>query len=542
MTVKDDPKPLPLAGLEVVWKSRSDSRAVRAEMQPDNRRPGVFRSADQLQIPVGQYDAEVNYLLESGAQFKLKIPLHVQCLRNDEHLTVEISDTSKSPGHIDAGQLGDETREHEVTVLLRSRNVDYPIQIQPRIVGLIDQQGLSPEGEWITATPTTISVAPGRVARVKITVKLPDVIEDSLADGLFTAQLQCLRTDLDTPVDLRPFKEVFAPTDRYVDEITFALSRPRFEPSSPRGPIDELNQVGEDHWNVTINNHVGLPLRRSFTLDVRNTSRSPRTIDAVVLGQFRNERQQYVDDVTLTLAEDQQQQVDVAPGVTARFTFDFNAESAEDCQTVLRISGAGFSATEIPVFYRSHEPFKGQTLQSVSFLLGFVLLPLAVFAFLRRRISLRFGTGRTFQMTKSTSIDTMSLQRGGRGAARLTSQVQCRETRQQQSRPRPMPRQKRLTAADMDERNPLLVIEQHPHDDSMELALERLDFAQDGEPELQTRIVDGGRYQKRADRFGKRFSRWLVLAAALLIVGYFFLHPHVLSAVQFLWDVVAHSW
>jgi len=534
--VKDDPKPIPLRGIEPVWQNRLDGRTTRIELEPDQQTPGMFRSANKSRIPAGQFDLEVNYILESGAQFRLMIRAHVQSKHSDEFVAIELDESGRSSDHFAFGEVGDALRQAEVKALVRSMNVDYPITVEFSVVGLVDPTGQSPQRVWVLPTRRQLTLQPGRAHPLTLKLELPDLIENALEDGVFTAQLQCSRLDLDAVMDVRPLGGAPSAGGRNVDEITFTLRRPRFSLRVPRGPKDELERRGEQ---VRLSLHVdfGVPFRRSVVVKVRHDSNEMRQVELRVLDfEDRQGRHVPMDKLSLLLAEGCQAKQAVEPGGTAVFRLVLDVAEAVDCQAVLRISANGLRTVEVPVDIRPRRHLFGKTVQRTCYGLALLLLPLAALAFVRRMGVARYGAGQELTITSQKGFLGITAEAARGEKIRFFFDRPWKWKWAGETREKTLNRQLLVPANDLTPRNPATLTDE----DQTHLGLNEGYITDDGGIEVHGEVIEAEKHDKRIARHGRSLRRRFVVATVCLLVGYFFFSLPVLGAVQWLWDVIAH--
>jgi len=534
--VKDDPKPIPLGGIEPVWKNRSDGRTIRIELEEDQQTPGIFRSANKSRIPAGQFDLDVTYILDSGAQFRLKIPMHLQSQRSDEYIAIEIDQSSRSSDHFAFGEVGGTVRECEVKALIRSMNLDYPVAFEFVVVGLADANGKPPQNQWVYLTRKQMTLQPGRAYPLTLKLRLPDLIEDALEDGQYTARLQCRRVDLDAVMDLRPLRDLTSTGARTVDEITLSLHRPTFSLRVPRGPKDQLEQR-QDRLRLPLRVDFG-PFCRSVVICVGHDSNEPRDVELTVAGTFQdaNGRDVPSDKVSLVLTEGSEATQEVEPGDEATFRLLLDVREPLNCQTVLRFSGAGLRTLEFPVVVEPRRKLLGATVRKASYGIGLMILPLAVLALVRRMRAAPYGAGNQCTLTPTRPFQDITVEAGRRNRARLFFKRLWNMRRERERREKPVRSPLPVSDSEIQPGNAMILTEQEA--DGMQIALRDYYVTDDATPEIHLDIIEAERFDREIARHGKSFRRRLLVAMTCGFLGYFFFTAPVIRAAQYIFDIV----
>ena len=541
--VKDDPKPVPIKGIEAVWNNRSDGGTIRVEMEPDQQTPGVFRSPKKLQVPGGQYDLEVNFLLESGAQFRLIIAQHLMSQRNDEFIAIEIGQSSLTLDHIAAPELGDAVCEHEIELTVRAMNLDYPVTVEFSVVGLADPQGQSPMGAWVFPVRKMLTLQPGKAQPLTLHFRIPELIEDALEDGLYTAQLECQRLDLNLPMSLRPLESRPSASSSSVSDISFSLRRPKLSMRAPRGPRNALKREGNGPAMLTIHVDFGVPFQREIELVVEHDSLTPRSVTLTVEGKLQgSQRGQEVRNVSLLPKEGIDTRQDVPPAGSAKFRLVIDVSEPTSCRGMVRVSANGMRTVEVPVRIEVSKRPKGIVVQNTCYGLGALFLPLAGLAFWRRWGVARYGADREFVLSPKRPLPIISIEPASREQARLVTApnttLKARHHLDRQERR--LPAHMRVSTAEVSPRNPLHLVEERPNNDGLHVAFNEIFVADDGAPEIHGEVIDGGRFQTLSEKLAGATRRRLVIAGICISLGYFFYTLPVLRAAQYVWDIAFH--
>lgn len=536
---QDDPKFLPLRGVEPVWRRRTDGGEIRVDMQPDPGTPGAFRSATPLQFPPGSYDLQVNLILESGAQIRLKVPLHVQAQQGDEHVTIQYDNTSQSDDHLELGEIGDEFREGTATLMLRTAGIDGPTQLELRIVGLADQQGNSPQEAWIQPAQKQLQAFPGRVQKAILRWKLPDQIEDGLVDGRYTGQLQIRRVDTDQVLDARPFDPALNVGTHSIADVSFLLRRPHLVARAPRAWRDRLQADANGHLTLPLNVDVGVPFECAVKFHLLNQSSLTRDVTSLLQTPFRDEKGRNIRGITMTLAEECGATQAAPAHGTVTFAYRLLVEDTEDLRNGtarLSFSSPGVHGVQFPVDVRIRQPLLGTWIRRCLYLLALLLLPLLILALRALAKANPYRAERALVCTSRKPSALFQLEKAAKDTVRINASGPISIRRQDEPHDRPVSGTLRLSAGDASPSNPLLIAEQRPDGQRTIIAVTEILFDEEGEPELQGYVVEGGRFEHRAVS-AKRWACRHALAASLLMAGGLFLfHRPVLAAAQWVCD------
>ena len=537
-----DPRPRPLAAVEVVLRRRRDGHEIRLDMQKGPSSPGVFVTPSASRMEQGSFSADLHFMLPSGVQVRIGLTDHVESRSADEHLTLELNETSRSRQCIDLGEVGDDVAEGTAQVLVRSAQIDYPLSIKARVVDLVDQRGTPLNAEVIAPTREEFVVRPGHPTSLALRWRLPDRL-DGIEDGPIRGRLQFFREDLDEPIDVRPYldpEQAVTP----INEIRFHLRRPAFQVSSPRAFRERLQtRAGTFGQSLVLHVDVATPLNRIVTFNVAHTSVRDREILVAWELPFRDPQGRAYRDLSMAQADDCESSRQLAPGETATWIYRLHVPdgvSFPSATAVVRISGDGLKECLIPVEIKLRKRLWAHRIRSgLCGLFALFGLGAAVTCVRLARLR-RFAPGRAFEITEDSPFEhfiSVASGRGGMAELRLEGRgIQYRR----RSEPRAQRAPSRLPLSDLrtSSGDALLITAEGTGDQpGPTVCIERA--RQDGgKPVVEASIFDPGQHAGplRSHR-RKLVSRCLltVVCAALAVT---LLSPPLVSAAQWLVDLI----
>lgn len=536
----DEPRPVDLTNVEAVLRRQVDGREIRIDMSEDPAAPDRYVSADRNAIERGLYDVELHFGFPSGLNLKLRLAGHIDCQAADEHVTLELDDSSASPNWIDIGEIGDERTEGTIHLQVRSANVAYPITLDAAVVELTDSSGNAP-GEPITdVSPTRFTVRPGKPTKVMLRWKLPERM-DGVLDGPWEGRLTLTREDLDEPVDVRPFEEG-SPAAEPINTVRFFLRRPEIVLSCPRGWRDELSDDAEgESSSLSIHADLGLPLERSIRLRAGHTSRVDRQLQLALELPFRDVQGRSYPEVELASVEECPLQQPVAVGTEAQWDLGLLIPMGLDANQLegfIVISGDGMLPRRVPITLHLRHPPWGNAVQAGFWVLAAALALGAMMA-LRRLFRMRcFRLGHYFEITPEKPFEFLSVLQSRKGETELV--IGERDVvigKVGQSRLVAAPR--RISLAEMLRPGEELLIGKKatPESAGLTVAVGPPQIV-DGEPVVPARIYDSGQHAPSLEKTPRQLRRRLFVGAIAALLAFFLFHPAVLGGLQWVIDVV----
>ncbi len=535
---RDDPKFLPLTGVELVWRRETDGSEIRLDTEPNTGSPGAFRSASPVQFPPGFYDLEVHFLLESGAQLRLKLRRHVQAQQGDEHVTIQYDDSSRSDDHLDLPQIGDAVREGTATFTLRTAHIDYPVPLEVRVVGLADAQGTTPQETWIQPTQKRIQAFPGRAHQVTLRWRLPEQIEQALLDGPFTGELQVRRLDNDAILDVRPFDPALVSAVHNISDITFVLKRPYLLASSPRAFGDAIEEKDGDP-QLPLPVEIGVPFERIVTVVVESQSTLPREITSTLQTPFRDASGVNVRGIEMTLADGCEATQTAEPHGKVTFTYRLLVEDVEDLRSgiaELSFFSPGVHGVRFPVSVDIREPLLGSRVRTTLVAIALLMLPFIVVAVVAMFKAKPNCTEQAFAWSARKGPRQLQAERAAKGQVRVTAKAPLTIQRQDDKHARPFNGSVRLSSDDASPDNPLLIAEELRNGDRTVFAVTDILSDAEGEPELHGHVVEGGPSDRQLEVSKKTAFRRTLAASGLAALAMFLFHSPVLAATQWVFD------
>lgn len=513
---------------------------LRVSFLPDPHAVGRFRSDNPVSFPPGHWDLAAHLVLPSGTPVILERPEYFQVQQADEHLTVQPDEqTTATPGGLDFGEKGDVQSTGTLWLTLRSANLEYPVPVEVAVVELTDQAGgVIPEA-WMQPRGPAIALFPGRAQRVALDLQLPPHFPAELTDGLITGRVLVRRTDLDLPLELRPFSAGARETP--IDEVRFVLRRPtwqvQFAGSSARLRESEMPEL-------SLNLDVGLPWQDDLELTLSHSSATERTATMTVTGPFHDEQGREISGLSLLPLEEGSTTLTVSPQQTATVRYRLSVPEGVEFQQAtgyLQISAPGMDPVLVPVSIGLRDPLLGSAMRRGLLLLAGLLAVLLVRSVWQRGRLARDQTEAERVLTVEQADPRLgTLAPLGRGRVVLESGPPLSVRRQSETRWRPVSGRLRIAPTDLSVSNPLLISHAGDEDDRFTVALTDLLSDADGQPELHGYVLSSGAFGVAAEQLTRQLRRRLLLLAGLGALIVWFFHPAVLRWLQ--WGLDHLTW
>jgi hypothetical protein len=549
-----EPKPYPLRSMEAVLLHTGSRQPVRLDMHPDPASPGAFTS-DEVTLTPGCYDVETHIVLPSGAKFSLTLPRQLESQLRDEAVAVEVlqpladsPEATKPLGSIAFEPVGDEITTRSLVVVLRSLEIDYPLTLVPSVT-LADPQGTVPRQQWISFDKPRVVLQPGRAEPLRLTLALPKEIEEAIRDSRFEGKLSLMRTDTHEPVPLRRYRKISGvPDDEPVEQITFTLARPRLLPSVWYALRNRLKVCSDDRIECRVNVSIGQPFQRRVTIQVSHQSVLARSVTVLASGAFTDANGRYVPQVRLTPIEAAESTLEIAPGQTGCWEYEFAMD--EGCGVdkafgTLDILSPGLQPQRISVVTSRRNPLLEARVRLACALLIGISLLLAVRALYRRLRAGRLRTGAQHVLTPQRPLaGLLSLEVGRQGTLHVISSEPMTVQGKEDYRPKLIPARRPaiVGVAAVNPARPLaLTVQPAGGRPACEILVLECLSSPDGEPELYVEVSSGEEADREMGRQGRVLRRCLGLAVVCAIVAVTLHYPLVLAAAQWVYDAIPIS-
>ncbi len=526
-----DQLPIPVAQIDVVLRSTRGGDALPITMAEEPSVPGLFLSAQPVALPIGTYDVEFHYVLPSGVPLQVVLHEQIVCQRQDEHVTLELTDdVAKKAGHVALKQIGDEQTEGVVNVLVRLANVDYPVSLRASIVGLQDAQGNEPNAPILTIPRDRFVVQPGRPTKLAIRYQVPPRL-DGVVDGPFEATLAFMREDQGEPIDVRPFVNADFAVDP-VNLIRFTLRRPGITLEAPRIFGDEIVRSGSE-VRVEVHADVWAPYGRDLRVVARHDSQVARTLRIDPRTPFIDADGREYESIAFTLVEGDARQ-EVEPGREAewRFRVEIPDQAAFERVTAdVVVAGEGLRTVTLPVEIVLRDPLLAPRIEKALWGLFAAALVLGVAAFVRHVRARRFDLDREFVAAIDRPFIFIEVDEKAILLPGGDVWMQTDGDRRFRKAPSRIPL-RRLSEG----RRLLLAQPNENGEPGLTLAIESVETDAEGNPVLAGSVQDPGPYVETIARHRRRWKRRLAAAAALFLIAASAYAPAVVHGVQLLLD------
>jgi uncharacterized protein YegL len=533
--------------VEVSLRDVRRDHEVRLVGVPDTG-TGAFLS-EPTKLPVGTYDARLRVVLPGGSQATLLLPRHVECRPAEELITLEFphraggasKNASAQPGHVHWGELGDDKTKAVVELIARSRGFDYPAAVDITVDGLADSQGNSPKSGWVTVTPRTVTLEPGKAQRILLQIKVPDTIEEVLSDGPFRGVLNFTRSGDSQALPVKRFQPLAGiPDDDLPNEVAFTLRRPRLALKAPWALRDRLHPRWDGTPSLTVPVSIAQPFRRSLTFVVAHDSVLPRPVKVDASSIFLDDQDRHVSAVRIDAGPEGAEAKEVAPGGTGTFLFNLVVDGELDrrAEGTITISAPGFAPLHVPIVVEPRRPLLGQPIRSFLSVALACATALALLSALRWLWFRRCRSGRDFLLRPGQSLfGRLTFRVNERGEASLLALQPVRYGLDADRRKAPASENQplRISLKDLTPANPLQVEQADPEGDAWRLTVR--DY-HETPPELHGEILEAPEESKLCGQARGRTLGWLTLAITAAIGGATLFWPTVVTACQWLLDLV----
>lgn len=546
------PKPFPLKSAEPVLRNVQSGTELRLSVTPDPQAPHVFVT-DASRLPRGTYDVDLHLVLDSGVELHLKLPRHVESQEAEECATLEITQAagaqvqhaSHKRGHVCFGEVGDAVTTATVVVFLRTQGIPYPLEVGLSVDGLVDAQQTAPKAPWVQVKPAKLTLQPGRADRVFLTLKLPELVEEQLTDGLFQGTLNLVRADFGETLPVRRFKPISGvPEDEAPNLVTFTLRRPRLVVEAPRCFRNAIHARPDGRAVLRIANDVYQPFSRTTLIRLAHDSVLARQVSAFPSAAFVDPAGKEVPSVRLAAVEAGRLSQEVRPGDTG--TWLFRLEIDDDPQLVeargeLTFSAPGLPPVHLPVEVVARRSLLGSTFRTVLVAVSVLSAAFGLVALIRWWGGRRFRPGVPFTITPERPLgDILQLAPTPRGDALLVADQPVRFRFEADAKTKPCGKDRPLPGVidALKKGKSVLVEEDSPEEEEERWGIALLEYHEPAE--VHGEVVEAPRQAKAAARQRRRMIRRVLLAAGCLALTLTLRSPGVLAAAQWLVDLVSH--
>jgi hypothetical protein len=534
----DNPKPEPITSVEAVLRRRSDGNEFRLTFQEDTNAPGVFITPSESRLEPGIYSAQLFFVLPSGVPCRMELNRHVESMISDEHLTLELNDTSKSLKYIDLGEVGDDAIEGTVQMFIRSLNIDYSLPVRVEIVELTDQTGIPLNAEVIVPVTDKLVVRPGQPTSLTLRWRLPERL-DTIEDGPITGRLIFQRQDTEEPIDVRSHLDPEQATVTPINEIRFFLRRPTISVSAPRAFRDSIRKSNGENLLILYAD-VSIPFERTVRLSVGHDSVLDRELTVAWQLPFRDPEGRSHRDLLLTPDDGEATRI-LGPGDKDAWCYDLaipEGYSGSTVEAMLTISGDGLRSVDIPVEIRLREPLIGHKLRAALLVLGILFAMLAVVYAVRSLHFRRYAPNREFEIDLDTPFEFASLTSSRSGGPELCFEGRDITLRRpgdykSQRAPRRLP----LDLSGQPDEELIIAKGGEGDEPGLTFSIHRVRI-EDDRPIAEASIVEPGEYSKPLIAYPRRFRRSLFVCTLCVVLTITFFTPPVVSGAQWVLDLV----
>ena len=547
----DLPKPDAVKSAEAVLREVRTGSELRLDIQPDPQAPGIYKT-DEIQIPSGLYDVQLHITLPSGARFRLRLRRHILSQDVEEILTIDFplatgdnrDAVSFDRGHIDFGEIGDETTRRSIPVTLRTLGIKYPVTVLPQM-HLADAQGNVPNTPWITFSRTRITLQPGRGETIRLRLSLPERIAEAITDGRFEGQLSFLRIDTNQPLILKRLRQITGVSDDDpADLISFTLRRPRLTFTAPRCFRDSVQTHSNGTTVLPINVAIGQAFTRQVVVEARHDSVLTRSITLTPTSVFYDSTGRQVPSIRIIPLESTPLTQEVAPGACGRWAFQFILD--ENCQvpeaaSSFDMSAPGLVPQHVVLKVRRRDPQLGSTVRSVFWIVAAIAGCLAIRAAFHWARSGRFRTGQRHLITTEKPLKgALAIATTPRGDVQLVPQRKMTMHYQGDRRDQVVVPQRGvpIDAARIGPHRPLTIqLDPDQGVDGRCLEVHECLITPGESPELDVEVASGGQFDSQTRGAGRRVRRRLALVAGCIVLAATLNTPCVLRAAQWVYDL-----
>lgn len=415
---------------------------------------------------------------------------------------------------------------------------DLPIEIS--LDGLVDPQGKSPRQKWIVPDREKLLLKPGKAETLKLTITIPDKIEEELVDGLWNGKLGFTRKDIGETLAVKRFQKLHGvPDEEAVDLVSFALRRPQLEVRSVRCLRNTVRPSKDGKLVLPVPVSIYKPFSRTVVVSVSHTSVLSRDVNVLPEGTFVDAEGRQIPSVRLIHAEPVTLAQEIVPGATARWRLHFEADEQYPLQKAygkILISGPGVPSLHLTVEICPRSSLLGTWVWLALWIIAAILVLLLVAALVRLLRASAFQVGREVAVSQKQELKgVLQLKETGKGQAALVPQqpVTYRfgdDPPKRLGENRPMP----LRGDEISPSRPLVITEQR--DDGQEGWSIALTEQLTDPPEIRGEIQAAPIEEEQASRCRQQFHRRIVAATTVAIVAWLFFTPPIVRSAQWIYD------
>lgn len=401
----------PVKSLDAAFRNRKTGASIKLLLKQDASTPGAFVS-EPMQLPLGEYEAVLSFVAATGAAFQYEIRSAVISVLKSERASLQVGYSSdgehdtRIPNQLAFGELGDEVAGRTIEFVIRTIELDYPINVEPSVV-LTDVNGHLIQN-WFTSDRKRVELPPGKPVKFRLQVRLPETFESAIEDGAFEGQFVLTRTDTQQPLELQAFESVIGTDpDAPVSRVSFTLNRPQLEFASPWSLRNWIKDKGEGQLDLPVRVTIGLPLQRQVKLEIVNHSVIPRKLTVMPAGRVTDATGSSVPGLMLLPQDSGASSRDVPSEKSETWVFEFSAEAnvpATGAFTAFDITGEGIQPQRITVRIQGRDPLLLNHLRWGLIAVGVVCGFWMIVAGARRVRAARFASDRSLVLTPQAAI------------------------------------------------------------------------------------------------------------------------------------------
>lgn len=540
---------IPLAEAEVVLRHHiNPALKQRLRLTADPRFPEQVIS-DKVKLPAGTYDAELHIRLKSGVQFSMVLRDHLKIETKDEFLQMEIPLDGDRPelisplhSHNEFGPIGDSVTKVSRQFLIRSANIEYPLQVRLS-AAITDSDGVTPEESWIKFSPEVVTFQQGKVQKVTCTLALPKEIEGAIVDGTFDGAIVATVSDTGQTIPIRRLQPVSGvPDDAPVELLSFELKRPRISAAAPYALRNWIKEGRSGGLETTVRVDIDQEFGRVVTLDIGHDSSIERTLTVTPSGLVHDRQNHAVPQLRLLPLPDTEATQTIAEGQNAQWKFRFEID--DDCdilraETGLDIYGDGIVPEHITVKIQRADPLLAGWIRLSCWCIAGAL----VFVFAKNILPLlrlkQFCTGSiSYVSAGAKRIGLFAVGKLHRNRLQLIPLIPMESTGSATRRARPVAADRIITVKpeSVSPSTPLAFTV--PSKTPAVIHITDVCENADGQPEVCVEVRDGGAFDIAHHDISRRMKRcvvWTVVCVALICT---LNHPVVLASAQWVHDAI----
>lgn len=544
----DNNESFAIAAAEAVL--RSGNQTIRLSMSPSPDTPG-FVVGKPITLPVGVWDVELHAQTESGITLYLRLKAHIKSVLKDEAILLRFplaaSDptlVSESRSNLAFGTFDDAVTRRTLEVMVESYEFNNPITVEFSSE-LADSEGNSAQG-WIKFSRSRLVLRPGRPEKLRVTITVPDQVGIDIVDGLVEGAIRIRLADSEADLPIRRGENISGDfEDIPPNRVTCELKRPQ-SLVGLRWAYGNwvVGGSGGDIGLVRVDINHGFT--RHVTIDVAHTGPIEKTISVLPSSSVVDRDGGSIAAIRFTPAEGTEIEQVVPPGVTRSWTFLF--EFDENCETpfartFVDISAEGMVTRHLPIEIRKRSPLLAGSIVTCCWISLSLLTIWGCFAWRKRRRLSQLLTDAESQLnTRRALPELLSLEVLGRGKIAIVPDIAMEEvTDNSLTRARVLnPGQTFVLRPEAINRQPLELKVVGEDDAEFETIIQitAIDVDENGEPEVQVYIVDGGEFDRKASRLTRRLIYGGLLASLLLTIAFGIHHSGVIYRLQWVRDAL----